>query len=166
MAEQPPLTPEDPTQDAGDWAQDIGNARVTLQEYEPYNLLDDTTLVIQAFLDNLPPDGQHTLAVHVRRASESNTKLRQLRNCLVDSVLKPRTLKRPNCFPVSHPRTNKARVTIVKVAGGTTPKSSSISGPSETARHERGVRDSGLDRAIYQGAAGNAEKALSRARWI
>ncbi|KAL2109062.1 hypothetical protein VUR80DRAFT_3008 [Thermomyces stellatus] len=143
MAEQPPLTPEDPTQDAGDWAQDIGNARVTLQEYEPYNLLDDTTLVIQAFLDNLPPDGQHTLAVHVRRASESNTKLRQLRNCLVDSVLKP-----------------------LKVAGGTTPKSSSISGPSETARHERGVRDSGLDRAIYQGAAGNAEKALSRARWI
>ncbi|OIW34084.1 hypothetical protein CONLIGDRAFT_677797 [Coniochaeta ligniaria NRRL 30616] len=60
-----------------------------LKEYKPLDANDDTAKVLNAFLDNLYGLGLATLAHEIDKFSSDPLKLRQLRNCLVDAILKP-----------------------------------------------------------------------------
>ncbi|KAK3938639.1 hypothetical protein QBC46DRAFT_389719 [Diplogelasinospora grovesii] len=64
----------------------ISNA---LDEYQPIHASDDTTKVLQAFVDNLSGQGLSTLQLDILNFASDPRKLRQLRNFLVDAILKP-----------------------------------------------------------------------------
>jgi hypothetical protein len=59
-----------------------------LTSYTPANSNDDTAPVLRIFLDKLPKDGQMVLSIEIE-ALGSSPKLQQLRDFLVDTILKP-----------------------------------------------------------------------------
>ncbi len=61
-----------------------------LKSYQPVNHLDDTAKVLMAFLDNLCKQGQMVLMEEMDRFDADQ--LRQLRQFLVDAILRPSTL--------------------------------------------------------------------------
>lgn len=60
-----------------------------LSEYKSIHMSDDTVKVLQAFLDNLSGRGLLTLRDDIFAVKEDPRWLRQLRNFLVDAILKP-----------------------------------------------------------------------------
>ncbi len=62
----------------------------SLDEYfVPNGPKDDTIKVLNAFVTKLPKEGQLILASEITDIKYDSVKLRQLRNFLVDAVLKP-----------------------------------------------------------------------------
>ncbi len=57
--------------------------------YVPNSPKDDTAKVLRAFLMKLPKEGQLVLASEIVELRHDDVKLRQLRNFLVDAILKP-----------------------------------------------------------------------------
>ncbi|KEZ42040.1 hypothetical protein SAPIO_CDS6451 [Scedosporium apiospermum] len=78
-----------PTARHPDLAQTRSEAILVLQHYTPLNRHDDTALLLRTFLNNLPDDGKLALALDVLSVAGEDNKLRQLRNFLVDAILKP-----------------------------------------------------------------------------
>ncbi|KAL7936584.1 hypothetical protein V8C35DRAFT_295884 [Trichoderma chlorosporum] len=60
-----------------------------LRNYTPIRCEDDTAQVFRAFITHLCKDGQVVLMQEILQVGERPTELRQLRNFLVDSILKP-----------------------------------------------------------------------------
>jgi len=61
----------------------------SLSEYRPIHSSDDTAKVLRAFVDNLSGPGLSTLQSDIVIWAHDPPKLRQLRNFLVDAILKP-----------------------------------------------------------------------------
>lgn len=76
---------------------DLGDQREALEntvralENLPFGPDDDTAIVLRAFLFWLPQDGQATLVSEIKYLLPDVTKLRELRNFLVDTILIPST---------------------------------------------------------------------------
>jgi hypothetical protein len=62
---------------------------VILDGYVPTQQSDDTTIVFRAFLKYLCKEGQMILMGEIIQLRQEPTKLRMLRNFLVDAILKP-----------------------------------------------------------------------------
>lgn len=75
--------------DRDSWSRQLRDAQDLLELYDKNSRLDDTALVLRAFLDNLPEAGQQILLSEIKQHQRDGPKLRQLRNFLVDAVLKP-----------------------------------------------------------------------------
>ncbi len=60
-----------------------------LKNYIPKTLQDDTSKVLRAFLGKLLKEGKHALISEIIYLSTHPSRLRQLRNFLVDAILKP-----------------------------------------------------------------------------
>ena len=60
-----------------------------LGEYVSRNHQDDTSQVLRAFVDHLPPGGQRNVVTDILAHADDPPRLRALRNLLVDAVLKP-----------------------------------------------------------------------------
>ncbi len=65
-----------------------GEAKTVLDNYVATNN-DDTAKVINAFLKHLPKEGQIVLLKEVLYFKDNGQKLRELRNFLIDAILKP-----------------------------------------------------------------------------
>lgn len=63
-----------------------------LDEYQEIHANDDTAKVLRAFADNLSGQGLSTLQSEIYSFSTNPQQLRQLRNFLVDALLKPSML--------------------------------------------------------------------------
>ncbi|KAK5651095.1 hypothetical protein OQA88_13288 [Cercophora sp. LCS_1] len=64
----------------------VGNV---LSEYQPIHASDDTAKVLRAFVDHLSGQGLSTLQSEICDFARNPHQLRQLRNFLVDAILKP-----------------------------------------------------------------------------
>lgn len=62
--------------------------RERFEKYVPINAQDDVVRLLTAFMDHLPKDGSVRLMQDII-ALDGDSKLRQLRNHLVDALLKP-----------------------------------------------------------------------------
>ncbi len=78
--------------DSDRWHDQINAAKEILRKYVPENAEDDTTGVLNAFLAKLPKAGQLALVAEIYHLGAHPSQLRQLRNFLVDAILKPHTL--------------------------------------------------------------------------
>lgn len=66
-----------------------------LRLYKPRSRDDDTAMVLKIFLQKLPKDGQTPLMSEIDSINQHDAKLRQLRNFLVDAILKPSKFNLP-----------------------------------------------------------------------
>jgi hypothetical protein len=90
-ASPPLVTPSLPLVAEGD--DDLHErAASALAEYAPVRPSDDTRRVLEAFLHHLPAEGKVVLMAEVVRYASEPPKLRELRNFLVEAILKPRML--------------------------------------------------------------------------
>ncbi|KAM7202443.1 hypothetical protein V8F33_002851 [Rhypophila sp. PSN 637] len=64
-------------------------AILVLNRYKPSTESDDTAKVLGAFIDYLPSEGQVVLMQEIQGYADDLVKLRQLRNFMVDAILKP-----------------------------------------------------------------------------
>jgi len=85
----------------------LGQAARILAEYLPARLPDDTSRVLRAFLDHLPSQGKSVLASEICQLASSPPRLRQLRNFMVDAILKPS--KFPQSFSSAQKRQLQGR---------------------------------------------------------
>lgn len=75
--------------DSDSWSRQLRDAEDLLELYNKNSRLDDTALVLRAFLYNLPEDGQAILLSEIKQHQKDGPKLWQLRSFLVDAILKP-----------------------------------------------------------------------------
>lgn len=78
----------------GDYWIDVRNETLAvLDDYKPTSPEDDTTKVLRAFASKLPDKGQLAIVSDICcLVQEDGPKLRQLRDHLVDAILKPSKL--------------------------------------------------------------------------
>lgn len=80
---------------------------------------DDTYKVLRTFVTKLPKRGQLALMSEIKHLKDNSPKLRQLRNFLVDTILKP---SMPPFPLLGVPFSQLVCSTLVMVAGGKSPK--------------------------------------------
>ncbi|KAK0753082.1 hypothetical protein B0T18DRAFT_395950 [Schizothecium vesticola] len=83
-------------------------ANNVLLDYKPIHNSDDTVKVLQAFLDNLSGPGLGTLCNDIYAIKDKQRLLRQLRNFLVDAILKPMAAAGGREPPVTPPPNESA----------------------------------------------------------
>ncbi len=89
--------------DPGKWYDCRRSTLASLDEsYVPNGPRDDTAKVLRAFLMKLPKEGQLVLASEITELCHDSIKLRQLRNFLVDAILKPSTYTALSTIPLSN----------------------------------------------------------------
>ncbi|KAK3358009.1 hypothetical protein B0T25DRAFT_499720 [Lasiosphaeria hispida] len=86
-----------------------------LRKYRPIHASDDTSSVLQAFVDNLSGQGLLRLQHEIYMLAEDPRQLRQLRNFLVDAILKP-VAASSGKQPIITPPPNQAAAFAIELA--------------------------------------------------
>lgn len=64
-------------------------ATTILSQYQPANSTDNTSTLLEAFMEHLPANGQHVLLSEIVSFATMPESLRSLRDFLFDTILKP-----------------------------------------------------------------------------
>ncbi len=75
--------------DPDTWRDRHNEASIVLRDYIPTTPQGDTAKVLETFLTELPKEGQLALMSEILLFKDDGKKLRELRNFLVDAILKP-----------------------------------------------------------------------------
>ncbi|KAK3382710.1 hypothetical protein B0T24DRAFT_602318 [Lasiosphaeria ovina] len=87
-----------------------------LREYRPIHTSDDTSRVLQAFVDNLSGPGLSTLLTEIYNFANDPRQLRQLRNFLVDAILKSIVAAAGGKQPPITPSPNKTAAFAIELS--------------------------------------------------
>jgi hypothetical protein len=138
---------------------EIDVASNLLSAYRPIHASDDTSRVLQAFVDNLSGQGLSTLLSEIYSLASDPRQLRQLRNFLVDAILKPSIVIPIKSFTPSLHNTNNT-LNAVAAAGGKQPPITPS--PNQSAQFAIELAMTSIEGSTRAGQAPLKEKCLRR----